>query len=384
MQVRRLSPFRLPSFAMAETFVCKLNNVTDLCFGVNSTCLPAPPEGGPETCICSHGYQADTSFMHMRDCALPPNFFIIYLGCQALVLVLDVLVLGRHIRLSRSSLVSSGTAQKLIYPGILQQFIQTLVALSMFLQNGMFEAGAVLYVLRNCVLCILVHSLLELFLKPLIVAMSRIRDDGVNMLARGLYWLKVISISLLVICGGLLAGFARSDTPIYNRVGFTCLFTFATLMFLHGLLVELTMQSMVKQLRNVLASIQTNRESEERQTSNRKDSNLAGTELTVQSTMPPPAIVKTNSHSPLKSSLSSRAPSFVKDSYQTTKHLLSRVLNVRATFLVICIVIVCLPPFAWVYGVYHTFPYSWVLVVLIDFVALSCIPPVIIWILLHR
>jgi hypothetical protein len=161
-------------------------------------------------CVCPVGFEADNIFFHFPNCALPSPFLEVFI-IEYTILCFPVLVALLYYGMK---LPTNGKVLTAFTFGSL--FTTWVGALALFLEHGSFEAASFMYGLFCAFDCFMCAKLLLHVLEPLFDS----RGADKRFLKRSLWLTSFILAGSLVICGCIMAAVSRTDSNLYNKIGY--------------------------------------------------------------------------------------------------------------------------------------------------------------------
>jgi hypothetical protein len=178
-----------------------------------SNCIQTPTQGF--TCICDPGgpWQHDMIWAHIPNCMMPQN---LPLAMFIITSILSLILLPLFIQLNLRS-----SAREIKFCSIMALIDGPLVTLTIYLQNGTFEATLILTGIIESIVVIIGAYLTLMFFKPLLL-LSSINPD--NFIQR-LRIFKYLSVTLIIILKLIQIPFAQDDNPSkFNAAWVSALF----------------------------------------------------------------------------------------------------------------------------------------------------------------
>ena len=190
---------------MVAEFRCgQTANDTFFCFAGNSICIYDNSSG--DVCgNCPNGYTKDFSFAHFPTCSFPTELYEYILAILTPFAFLGMIFMGRILFKLRSQVFKLGIS------GIIFEFTIWAWLLSLYVQNGFFEAGIVFYLLSTISAFAYAWFFETLLLKSIYQGLQK-SEKAVFKILLGLKLLggvmiTVISLVLIKFCRDSIASF---------------------------------------------------------------------------------------------------------------------------------------------------------------------------------
>ena len=159
------------------------------------------------TCVCNDGWQSDNSLFHLDNCSLPDQALLaIFLVFGVALGVPLVVMFALHARKTQSYMRQAATFSSIASIAWIAIF------LSLYLENGLFEATAVLLSITYGFLNYVAEVILRMTVMP-VFAVKRRKSDK-RLLGNIIRIFTAIRLCYLVM-GCVLAGFSRTS---YNNM----------------------------------------------------------------------------------------------------------------------------------------------------------------------
>lgn len=205
-------------------------------------------------CVCkSPSWVHDNSLFHFPNCSLPANFYLIFLCIESALLPIAIFFMGRAIRglwtaKNKSNVQSTYTRLHLSGFILATVFIQWLMVLAMFLQDGFYEAAIVLFALySSCFTASMIGSL-SIIMKVAFDQFSKVDGRRLELgikVGTGVVlscFLVALSVSLVFVREEDVTGYNACILAMFVAMGIL----FVIMPCVSILVVQLTIQKITK------------------------------------------------------------------------------------------------------------------------------------------